>query len=63
MAKRTIEIPAKLKCPDCGSNNLTGHGKTWILNPNNENPPKIKVRLYQCQKCGKIFRGNEEIKD
>jgi DNA-directed RNA polymerase subunit RPC12/RpoP len=53
--KRIIIIPKGLRCKQCGSGDLRGAGKEWKVNPDGDNPPKIKIQKYKCAKCGYIF--------
>jgi DNA-directed RNA polymerase subunit RPC12/RpoP len=61
MAKRRIEIPKGLKCPECNSADLIGRGTDWRVNPKGDKPPRVRVQLYRCNCCGKIF-SNGEVK-
>lgn len=62
MVRKRIIIPEGIKCPDCGSVNLTGRGTDWRANQNGDNPPRVKVQLLRCKDCGKIF-ADGEVKD
>lgn len=61
MVKRVIIIPKGLKCPECGSVDLTGRGKDWRLNPDGNNPPRVRIQLFRCKFCGKIFADGEIV--
>ena len=61
MAKRRIVIPEGVKCPDCGSTDLTRRGTDWRANPNGNNPPRVLLQQLRCKNCGKIFTDGEVI--